>query len=45
MIGMVAVSEDMISQFDVSWLFPCVIALACMYILSDIASAQKEIIH
>lgn len=44
-IGMVAISEDMISQFDASWFFPCVIALACMYILSDIASAQKEIAH
>ena len=41
-IGIAAVSEDMISQLDASWLFPCVIALASIYVLSDIAIAPKE---
>ncbi len=41
-IGMVAVSEDIISQFDASWIFPFVIAWACIVILSCVESAQKK---
>lgn len=44
-IGMVAVSEDVISQFDASWIFPFVIAWACIVILSYVESAQKKIDH
>lgn len=41
-IGMVAVSENIISQFDASWIFPFVIAWACIVILSCVESAQKK---
>lgn len=44
-IGMVAVSEGVISQIDASWILPFTVSVACMIILSDIANAQKEITH